>query len=178
MDTKHFRRWALILPAMLAVVAAFALVACGGDDDDDDTGGSGGDTGGNVQTGSDEKYVGQICKAMKTFTTSLDAATKDLSSASNGDVDKLLEKMAAPFDQLAKDFGKANPPKDMKDWHVAATKALQDIAKSLKDAKGLDALDALGEDPFPEPPAGVEERLSKLADNNADCKAAQFDFGE
>ncbi len=175
MHTKRFRRWALLLPAMLAIAAAFALVACGGGDDDDD----GGDSGGDVQaTGSDEKYVGQICKAMKTFSVSLEKASADLSSGSAGDVDKLLEKMAAPFEQLARDFSKANPPKDMKDWHTAATKALNDIAKALKDAKGLEALSALGDNPFPEPPAGVEERLSKIADSNKDCKDAAFDFGE
>jgi hypothetical protein len=155
---------------MLAIVAAFALVACGGDDDD-----ASGDSGGSQATGSDEKYVGQICQAMKTFTVSLDKATADISSSgSAADVDKLLEKMAAPFEQLAKDFSKANPPKDMKDWHTAATKALSDVAKSLKDAKGLEALSALGDDPFPPPPAGVEERLSKIADSNKDCQEASF----
>ena len=88
MHTKQFRRWALLLPAMLAIVAAFALVACGGGDDDDD----GVASGGSQATGSDEKYVGQICKAMKTFMgdypmVGSDKASPDLSSGSADDVD-------------------------------------------------------------------------------------------
>ncbi len=86
--------------------------------------------------------------------------------------------MAAPFEQLAKDFSKANPPKDMREWHSAATKSLNDIAKALKDAKGLDALSALGDDPFPEQPAGVEDRLGKIAESNKDCQDADFAFDE
>ncbi len=145
------------------LLAASLLGACGGDDDDD-SGSSGG-------TGSDEKFVADICKAGATFAKAMDGLQKEL--ASETDLGKVAEKASKPFENFSKDFAKANPPKDLKAWHDDTSDALKTAAKGLKDGN----FDALGEDLITEPPGDAADRLAKVAEGNKDCQEADIAFG-
>ncbi len=164
------KKWTLYLCIAMVAVASLALAACGGDDDDDDSGGS---TSG--ATGSDEKFVADICKAGAQFSKDLEKATADLASVT--DPKKAAEKLADPFEDFANAFQKAKPPKDLKDWHSDASDKLDDAVAALK--KGdLEADIFTQDEPFPDPPKDAADRLSKIADNNKDCQDADFSFGE
>jgi hypothetical protein len=153
--------WTGLVPIAL-VAAAFA--GCGGDDD----GGSGG-------SGSDESYVAAICKAGVEFSKALEEVFKDPSALT--DEDKAIEKLSDAFEDFANAFAKAKPPADLKDWHEDAAKQLKDGAKQLKDGD-LEGGIFAGDSPFPEPPAEVGERLSKIAETNKDCQEADFSFSD
>ena len=148
-----------------AAFAAALSVACG-----DDAGGS--SNGGSVKTGSDDQYVGDMCKAFNTWLTVIDKV--DMNSASSGDVTKILDVLVKPTEQLARDFSKMKPPADMKDWHAATVKALTNMSDTLKKSKDLSALDS---NPFPQMPADAEARLSTLAEAKKDCQNAGPMFG-
>ncbi len=157
-------RWALALP----VAAVVLLGACGDDDDSGDSRSVGNSGGG---TGSDEKYVADICSAFKKMSDSLTKVTSDPSKFS--DPKQVITQFSKPFEQLAKDFANANPPKDLKEWHKEASKTLNQGSAAIK--KGdFEALQSLGE--LPDPPKGADERLSKIADKNKDCQDGNFDF--
>ena len=156
--------------AALALTASFGFVACGGDDDDDGGGDSGGSSGG---TGSDEKYVGDLCKATLVFSKAIEKVTADPSKLNNAsDISKAF---ADPFEDYAKSVSKAKPPKDLKQFHDDVVKTLNEAAKAMKSGGDLDALSSLGGD-FPEPPKAAQDRLQKVADKNKDCKEADFSF--
>lgn len=190
----------VLLPALLS----FAFIACGGDDDDggaaisrDNGSNSGGSSGSNSSsgsnassssddkkddsgdikpsgnTGSDEAYVSDICKG---FSEYMDGIASALSGVDITDPDyekKLNEKLTNPIKAVAKVFADADPPSDLKDWHADVVAAFNQMVKSLE-AGDYDALedDSLE---FPDMPAGAEERLSKIAENDADCKALSED---
>ena len=160
-------RWACALP----LAAVLLLGACGGDDDDNKSSGSGSSVSSAGGTGSDEKYVADICGAFKTMSDALTKITADPKKL--GNEKDAITAFSKPFDQLAKDFAKANPPKDLKDWHKEATKSLNGAADAIK--KGdLSALQGLGN--LPDPPKGADERLSKIAEKNKNCKESGIDF--
>ncbi len=167
------RRWVMLAGIVPALFAGAVMSACGGDD----SGGSSSGGPGNVQTGSDEAFVTDICKAFTTFADSLGQATKDMGSGSSADLSKLMATMAKPYEQLAKDFAKAKPPSDLKDWHSQASKALTDMADKLKNSKDPSALSELGNAPVPDMPKSADERLSKLAANNKECQKGEQIFG-
>lgn len=160
----NFRRiaiWAGFLPVALG---AMLLAGCGGGD-----GGSGGGT------GSDEKFVADICKAGLNFTKALEDVFKD--PAALADEEKALEKLADAFEDFANAFAKANPPSDLKDWHSEASKQLKDGVQQIKDGDVESGIFA-GDSPFPEPPAEAGDRLTKVAESNEDCIEADFAFSE
>ncbi len=161
----------LVLYASVATLAlgAMAFSACGGDDDD---GGSSSSSSGG--TGSDEKFVADICKAGAQFSKDLEKASANLGNAS--DPKKAAEALADPFEDFAKAFDKAKPPKDLKDWHDQASKKLNEAVAALK--KGDLESDIFTGEPFPDPPKEASDRLTKIAENNKDCKDADFSFGE
>lgn len=162
------KKWTIYLCLAFVAIGATLFAACGGDDDDDDTGGS---TSG--ATGSDEKFVADICKAGSKFSKDLDAATKDIATLT--DPKKVAEKLSGPFDDFANSFSKAKPPKDLVDWHKDASSKLKDAASALK--KGDLESDIFTQDsPFPDPPKDAADRLSKIADKDKDCADANFDF--
>jgi hypothetical protein len=157
--------WKYLAITSLSIIA-LAFAACGGDDD----GGSSGTSG---ATGSDEKFVADICKAGKTFS---DEITKLSSSIT--DPSKAADAFAKPFETFAKAFAKAAPPKDLKSWHDDASKSLNDIVKKLKGGDLEEAFSAFDGDPFPDPPKSASDRLTKVAEKNKDCKDADFTFGQ
>jgi len=142
-----------------AILGASLFGACGGDDD-----GSGGGT------GSDEDFVADICKAGAKFAKAMDNLEKDLKNET--DFTKIAEKAAGPFEDFAKDFAKANPPADLKEWHQDASDGLTAAVKGLKDGDFA----ALGGELIPTPPEGAAERISKAAEGNKDCEDADLEF--
>ena len=159
------KHWKFGFISTLAFVS-LAVAACGGGDDD------GGSSGGGGGTGSDAKFVADICKAGKTFSDDL---TK-LLSGSTTDPSKAIEQIAKPFEAFAKAFDKANPPSDLKQWHNDATKSLNEVVKKMKGGDQEEILSALDGDPFPEPPKSASDRMQKVAEKNQDCKDANFTF--
>jgi hypothetical protein len=161
----NFRRVAIRAGFLPVVLGATILAGCGG-------GGNGGSGGG---TGSDEKFVGDICKAGLNFTKALEDVFKD--PAALADEKKALDKLADAFDDFANAFARANPPSDLKAWHSDASKQLKDGVKQIKDGD-LEGGIFAGDSPFPEPPAGAGDRLTKVAESNEDCIEADFAFSD
>ena len=125
-------RWALALP----LAAVVLLGACGGGDDDDAAADSKGDSKSSSSgaTGSDDKFVADICKGFATFAAS--AAKISADPGKLKDEKSAIEAFSKPFEQLAKDFSNARPPKDMKDWHKQASDSLNKAAAAIKNGSG------------------------------------------
>ena len=168
-NRRHWLSFLVGVPVMLALV----LAACGGDDDSSDSSSGDSSSGGSIATGSDEKYVADICKAAAQFFDEVQKATSSASaSASEEDVMKAFQK---PFETFASNLEKAKPPKDLKDWHAQAVKQIKSFAEAIK--KGdFEAL-ANSENVFPDPPQDVVDRLEKIAASNTDCQRADVTFG-
>jgi ABC-type glycerol-3-phosphate transport system substrate-binding protein len=152
-------RWRTLLLAPALGAALILSAACG---DDNDVPGGGGS---NNPTGSDEKYVTQLCTGFGDFQDSFFKVLTSLTATSSEkDVQKALEK---PIDDLVKAMERANPPKDVKQYHDDAVKQLQAMQKQIKSGN----LDALGDDEgvFPDPPQDVQDRLAAAAANVKEC---------
>lgn len=163
------KKWVLYACVATLALGAMAFAACGGDDDDSSSGGSSGGT------GSDEKFVSDICKAGANFSESITKLLSDPSKLS--DESAAAKAMAEPMSDFANAFAKAKPPKDLKEWHDDASDKLKEAADALK--KGDMNADIFTQDePFPDPPKDAADRLSKIADGNKDCQEADFSFGE
>lgn len=150
------RKFALWLGLVPLALGAMFLAACGGDDD----GGGGG-------TGNDEDFVSDLCKASADFLADLEDVGDDIDPS---DLDAAADAVAEPFEDFANKFKDLNPPGDLKDWHDEASDGLDDIVERLKDGDFESALSSA--DPLPELPEGPRERLTKIADDNEDCKEA------
>jgi len=151
-DVIHLRAGFILVPALLG---ALLLGACGG-------GGSGG-----TGSGSDEKFVADICKAGAQFQDDLTKLFANLANIQSEE--EAAKKIAEPFETFAKSFKAAKPPADLKQWHSDSSKSLDEAVAALK--KGNTNAAIFQQDsPFPEPPKGAEERLSKIAANNTDCQ--------
>ncbi len=141
----------------LIALASLALSACG----DDDNSGGGSNSG-----ATDESYMAAICKASlngKTATDKLDPASKDATKT-----------LADAMDQFAKELKAANPPADVKSYHDSVVKYFQDFAAKVRSTKDLASLSDPGSPP--KPPQAILDRLKKISDANADCKASDFNF--
>lgn len=155
-DVIHLRAGFILVPALLG---ALLLGACGG-------GGSGG-----TGTGSDEKFVADICKAGAQFQDDLTKLFANLANIQSEE--EAAKKIAEPLETFAKSFKAAKPPADLKQWHSDSSKSLDEAVAALK--KGNTNAAIFQQDsPFPEPPKGAEERLSKIAANNADCQKSEL----
>lgn len=162
------RSWAIWLSLVPLALGAMFFASCGGDDDD-----NGGDDGGGSSsggTGSDEKFVADLCKAAAKFSTDLEK----IDPSKVTDVDKIGETLAKPFEDFSNSFAKLKPPSDLKEWHSDASKALKDSVKALKGGDFENMLD--DSSPFPELPKSAADRLTKIADKNDDCKDAEIDL--
>ncbi|MGE5596995.1 MAG: hypothetical protein ACM3S1_13305 [Hyphomicrobiales bacterium] len=200
----NLRKYALLLliPALVSVL----LVACGGGDDDDDGGSNLGDqvsgqgndsnnnddktsdsdnkddnksddNGGDIKasgdTGSDKDYVSAICKASRDY---FDEIAQAFSKVDEDDPDSFVDAFVEPTEQFAKDFAKAKPPKDLKDWHAQAVDSLNQTVQALKSGDE-NAFDETSPE-FPEMPADAAARLEKIAQDNDDCKALEESGGD
>jgi hypothetical protein len=163
-EVMNFRTIAIRGGFLPVALGAMVFAGCGGGD-----GGSGGGGG----TGSDEKFVSDICKAGLTFSKSLEDVFKD--PAALADEEKALGKLADAFEDFSNAFAKANPPSDLKAWHSDASKQLKEGVKQIKSGD-LEGGIFAGDSPFPEPPAAAGDRLSKVAESNKDCQDADFSF--
>lgn len=176
-----FRMWA----GMAVFLGALLLAACGGGGDDDTSSSSGTSTGGsggggdssvkvNNSTGSDEKFVADVCKAYKTFADDLSKAQANAANVKNeADAAKLF---SDPLEKLVAAFAKASPPKDLKEWHAAAAKQMSDTVASLKKGGDLSAFGDVAA--LADPPQDAIDRLTKIADKNQDCKDSSFSFSK
>lgn len=156
----RFNKRTLAGVALGAFALSFGVAACGGDDS------SGGG-------GSDEKYVANMCKAVKDFGVSFaDISSKAATAKSEDDVIKLL---VAPLENVAKAFKNAGPPSDIKDAHNAAVKQLDEAVADVKKNGAKSTKFANFETPKLSPAASA--RLDAVAAKNQDCKDADFNFG-
>jgi len=81
--------------------------------------------------------------------------------------------LRSPSRPSTKSFKAAKPAADLKQWHSDSSKSLDEAVAALK--KGNTNAAIFQQDsPFPEPPKGAEERLSKIAANNADCQKSEL----
>jgi hypothetical protein len=163
------RQLGLLLGIVPVALGAAIFAGCG--DDDDDGGGGGG-----ARTGTDEQFVSDFCKALKDFQDSLSDTLSDPEALSEGE-DAVAEALAEPFRDFADAFKDMRVPNDLKDWHSDATKALDQAADQLEDGKFDEGIFA-EEEPFEDPPQDVQDRLQKLAEDNEDCKDADFTFDQ
>lgn len=144
---SHSRVLVAILPL---VVAAFVLAACGG--------GSGGD----------EEYVRDVCKAVSEFSAGIEKAVK--TSGTTGTAGASFSQFVEPFDRLAKDFGDADPPSDLEQWHNDTAKKLRDVADQLRKTKDFNAVAGLNTDPLSNPPEAARDRLRAVAKKTKECQ--------
>ncbi len=166
------RKWTLYLGVATMALSASIFAACGGGGDDDDDDGGSAPSG---ATGTDEKFVADICKAGAKFAKDLEKVFADISALS--DEKKAAEALAKPFEELSNAFSKAKPPSDLKDWHKDASSKLKEAVAALK--KGDTESDIFAADsPIPDPPKGSRDRLNKVAANNKDCQDTDFTFGD
>jgi hypothetical protein len=175
MTLRKALTWALI--AAVAIAALALLAACGDDDSSKSssstsTSGSSGQTNGG--TGNDTQYVASICKAAAKF-------SDDLTAASKSDPSKLADPTAAeslfekPLQDYVNSLKQAKPPSDVKTFHDAFVKALDDALTNLKKTHDISAFESLGND-LPTPSASLSDRLNAAAKNNADCTKAGLNF--
>ncbi len=169
MRIRPFSRWLLLAP--IAMFVLLIAAACG--DDDSTSSNGGGSTSAGGGTGTDEKFVGDICKAAKTFSADLEKVTKDPNVLK--DPKKAVDAVAGPFTTFSDAFTKANPPKDLKSWHDDASKKFKDYIDTLKKSNDISTAFS-GGNPIPPPPKDAADRLQKVAASNQDCKDSNFDF--
>jgi hypothetical protein len=165
------KKWARSALAIVAMMALFVAACRGGGDDNTGAIKVTGDT------GSDQQFAADVCKAYRSFTTELTRVLQDTGNIKSPD--DLTKRYAGPFDTLARAFAKAKPPKDLKEWHEAAAKQLADVAGRLQKGN-LDAAAGLGANPIPSLPAsvGATARLNGVVGTTKECKDVGFTFEE
>lgn len=130
-------------------------------------------------TKDDERFAGQVCAAGIEFFKAMEKLAKELESKSSGDdtsaedfgevFGKLFEGMMGPLADFLDAFAKAQPPKDLAEWHKQAGKAMQEVAKALR--KGdFEALADFDDSSIAEPPAEPSARLEKAFARVKECK--------
>lgn len=129
-------------------------------------------------TKDDERYVRQICVAATNLFVALSklddkpnaSKTPDISSAD--DFGKAFADMfgalMGPLADFLDGFAKAQPPKDLQDWHAKAAKYMTEAAKSLRNGD-FEALNSLDSAKLPDPPDDVMARVDKAAGNVKEC---------
>lgn len=144
------RTW-MVVSGVAAILLGSAFAACGGD--------SG--------TGTDARYVADICTAQATFRAGLDALdpTKLTTAADQA------KALVAPVTLYLKDVKASQPPKDAKPYHDKIVQFLSDGLEKLKQGDAS----ALGNEPDPAP-QDIRDRFQKIADGNEDCKKTNFTF--
>jgi len=143
----------LIAPALAGLLVFGG--ACGG--------GSGGPSG----PEADERYLTELCTGFGQFTEGFLEAVSDLSNeSSDREIQDALEK---PIDDLVKAMERAEPPRDVRDYHEDSLDQIKDLQEQVR-AGNLEALTRQDEGVVPEPPEEVQARLSAVAANISECQ--------
>ncbi len=121
---------------------------------------------------TDEEFVTELCSATAKLNTDFAAAVKDASGQT--DSAKAVERLVPPLEAFVKAFDDAKPPKDLKDWHSAASKQLDSAVEKFKTEKTLASLEGFGDSPVPDPPADAKQRLRTAAENIKACDGVAF----
>ena len=121
---------------------------------------------------TDEEFVTELCDATVQLKTDFAAAVKDASGQT--DSGKAVERLIPPLEAFVKAFDDAKPPKDLKEWHSAATDQLQAAVEKFKTEKTLASLEGFGDSPVPDPPADAKQRLRAAAENITACEGVAF----
>ncbi len=129
-------------------------------------------------TRDDERYVRQICVAATDFIKALEklddkanaSKTPDISSAEDfGEAfAQMFQMLMGPMADFLDGFAKAQPPKDLQEWHSQAARYMTEAAKSLRkgDFEALEKLDSAG---LPDPPEEAMARIEKAVENVKEC---------
>lgn len=167
-----YKRLLFLFIAAFTVMGAALFVACGGDDNTSSSAASDGAIKVSGETGSDQAFVNDICKATDRFTKEMNKVSAGPTAADPSKaMEQVFKSMSGPMSTFASDFAKAKPPKDLVQWHADTAKQLGVVAKALKDGKFDDpAIASLGDSPIADMPKDAEARLSKLAANADGCK--------
>jgi hypothetical protein len=129
-------------------------------------------------TKDDERYVRQICVAATEFIKALEKlddkanASKTPEITSADDFGKAFAEifglLMGPMADFLDGFARAQPPKDLQEWHAKAAKYMTDAAKSLRkgDFEALNKLDGAN---LPDPPEEAIARVEKAVENVKEC---------
>ena len=144
----------LMFVASTGLVAGSLLAGCGVDD------------------ASDEDFVRSLCDATNELEAGIEAAIEDASTQT--DAQKGIELLVPPLEEFVKAFEDADPPKDLQDWHKAASAELNARVDKFKDAKTLASLEGFSDSPVPDPPAAAKQRLRDVAEDIQECTGVAF----
>lgn len=121
-------------------------------------------------TADDRAYAQAVCSAFGHYLSSLGQATqRDPQLFANQG--KLLAAAAPILNTLEKDLKKANPPRDVANFHKALVGKVSVIAKKAKDGQvvSTEELAGLGKG-APLPPETVRARLDEAAEGIPECQ--------
>ena len=161
------RAWRL-LPAAV-VVLALAFAGCSGD------GATATPTQGPTPTrgpasDDDRAYANAVCGAIGRYLGSFNAETQR-NPQLFGDQKKLLAVAAPILATFEKDLKKANPPKDVANFHKALVDKVSVIAKKAKDGQVVSTEELGGiTKGAPLPPDTVRARLAEAATGIPECQ--------
>lgn len=119
--------------------------------------------------GSDREYAKAICSAFDRYLTAFGSATR-ADPQLFADQTKLLRVAAPILDTFNRDLQKANPPKDMANFHSALVEKVGIIAKKAKSGQVISTQE-LGNvsKGAPLPPVTVRARLAEAAAGIPEC---------
>lgn len=153
----------------LAVLASGVLASCSGD------GATATPTQGPTPTrgpatADDRAYAQAVCSAFGHYLSSLGQATQR-DPQLFADQGKLLAAAAPILNTLEKDLKKANPPRDVANFHKALVGKVSVIAKKAKDGQVVSSQEManLGKG-APLPPETVRARLAEAAEGIPECQ--------
>src|SRR5688572_5448646 len=154
---------------LLAAIAvcSLPLLACGDDDDDNEANGGGNasdnagqddqqdaaDGSGQAPGDDDERYVGQLCAAVRDLT----GAITELSAEDLADVQRQFDALEEPIRAFVGAVEEADPPEDGEEYHRQALEPMRAYLEAVeeRDQEAILELDAIS---FPEPPAELRAR--------------------
>jgi hypothetical protein len=151
--------WRFALPAVVLVVGALALAACGGSDNNN--GNPSPSPGATQQPAtpspggpplSDEEYLRVFCNGLNDYTNALNTATTTEAIA------EVVRAYVAAMRQVT-------PPADVREFHAAYVKYLEDA---------VDDPTSLVVTPPPKPADTVRRRLAEKQRDVAECKFPTF----
>lgn len=120
--------------------------------------------------GTDADYLRALCVAMDRFFADVESATHRITPDDPaGIAEEFAEAFGPPLERFAEDMSDASPPADAREWHEKTSGELRNIAEAIQDGNALGEIGRLGDQPLPNPPAGIAERLAVAAGEVAEC---------